>query len=188
MAIDRTAAAHAIDSFLRALGRDSAVEHELQGTGGRVADAFAELCAGYNVDTRGILSASRIPSKDGGLVIVRDIPVVTTCPHHLLPAMGVATVAMQAKEQLVGLGTIASLVDAYARRLTLQEAIGEGVVNDIERVLEPEWVACRLVLVHGCMVARGERAHGSKVETVAVRGASSNKGIAIAHAAIGVGT
>jgi len=187
MAIDRTAAAKAIDAFLVALGRDSAVEPELVGTGARVADAFAELTAGYVVDTKSQLAASSIVTKSGGLVVVRDIPVVTTCPHHLLPATGTATVAMQARDRIVGLGTIAEVVDAHARRLTLQETIGESVVADIERVLEPEWVGCRIVLVHGCMVARGERAVGSRVETVAIRGASSPKAVAVVHGALGVG-
>lgn len=192
MAIDRTAAANAIDAFLRALGREASVEPDLVGTGARVADAFAELCAGYVVDTRSLLAASAIVTKTtpnaSSLVVVRDVPIVTTCPHHLLPATGRATIAMQANERLVGLGTLAALVDAHARRLTLQERIGESVVADIEHVLAPEWVGCRIVLAHGCMIARGERAIGSNVETVALRGVSSPKAIAVAHGALGVGT
>ena len=188
MGIDRSAAAQAIDAFLRALGRDALVETELAGTGARVADAYGELTSGYAVDTKNLLAASVLPTKSGGLVVVRDIPVVTTCPHHLLPATGTATVALQARERILGLGTLASLVDAHARRLTLQERIGEGVVVDLEKVLEPEWCGCRILLTHGCMVARGERAVGSRVETVAVRGASSPKAIALVHGALGVGS
>ena len=105
------------------------------------------------------------------------------CPHHLLPASGTATIAVHVRHRLVGLGTLASLVDAHARRLTLQERIGEAVVADIEAVLEPEWVACRIVLVHGCMVARGERAIGSRVETTALRGATGESE-GRAHAAL----
>jgi GTP cyclohydrolase I len=188
MPIDRTAAANAIDAFLRALGRDPSNEPDLTGTGARVADAYAdELCAGYAVDTRALLSASAIEGASNGLVVVRDIAVTTMCPHHLLPATGTATIAMETRERLVGLGTLASLVDAHARRLTLQERIGEGVVSDVEAVLQPAWVGCRLVLVHGCMVARGERAVGSRVETVALRGTSTETAIARAHAALGVG-
>jgi GTP cyclohydrolase I len=94
---------------------------------------------------------------------------------------------MQTRERLVGLGTLVSLLEGHARRLTLQEHIGEAVVADIEAVLQPAWVGCRLVLVHGCMVARGERAVGSRVETVALRGASTEVAISRAHAALGVG-
>ncbi len=187
MAIDRTAAATAIDAFLRAIGRDPEREPDLVGTGARVADAYLdELCAGYAVDTRALLAASVITGLSPNLVVVRDIPVTTMCPHHLLPATGTATIAMHARERVVGLGTLASLVEAHARRLTLQERIGEAVVADLEAALEPLWVGCRLVLVHGCMVARGERAIGSRVETVALRSASGEP-LAHAHAALGVG-
>jgi GTP cyclohydrolase I len=191
MPIDRTAAANAIDAFLRAIGRDPSTEPDLVGTGGRVADAYVdELCAGYAVDTRALLGASVITSTthaSGGLVVVRDIAITTMCPHHLLPATGTATIAMLTREKLVGIGTLVSLVEAHARRLTLQERIGEAVVADIEAVLEPEWVGCRLVLVHGCMVSRGERAVGTSVETVALRGAASGETAMRAHVALGVG-
>jgi GTP cyclohydrolase I len=187
MPIDRKAAANAIDAFLRAIGRDPSTEPDLVGTGARVADVFAdELCAGYAVDTRKLLAASTIANGAEGTVVVRDIAITTMCPHHLLPATGTATVAMHTREKLVGLGTVASLVEAHARRLTLQERIGEAVVSDIAAVLEPEWVGCRIVLVHGCMVVRGERAIGTRVETVALRGAAGDV-VALAHAALGVG-
>lgn len=191
MPIDRTAAANAIDAFLRAIGRDPSKEPDLVGTGGRVADAYVdELCAGYAVDTRALLGASVIASTtqaSGGLVVVRNVAITTMCPHHLLPATGTATIAMLAREKLVGIGTLVSLVEAHARRLTLQERIGDAVVADIEAVLEPEWVGCRLVLVHGCMVSRGERAVGTSVETVALRGAESGETAMRAHVALGVG-
>jgi GTP cyclohydrolase I len=192
MPIDRTAAANAIDAFLRAIGRDPAREPDLVGTGARVADAYVdELCAGYAVDTRALLSASVIAeagTASGGLVVVRDVAVTTMCPHHLLPASGTATIAMQTRQRLVGIGTLVSLVEAHARRLTLQERIGEAVVSDIEAVLAPEWVGCRLVLVHGCMVSRGERAVGSRVETLALRGSALSGDAALrAQAALGVG-
>jgi GTP cyclohydrolase I len=188
--VDRSAAASAIDAFLRAIGRDPAVEPDLVGTGVRVADAFVdELCAGYAVDGRALLASSIVSAgaAAGGLVAVRDVPIVTMCPHHLLPATGVATIAMRARDRIVGIGTLAALVDAYARRLTLQERIGESVVADIEAVLAPEWAACRLVLGHACMIARGERATGASVETVAVRGAASADVLAQIHGVLGVG-
>jgi GTP cyclohydrolase I len=189
MPIDRNAAADAIDAFLRAIGRDPASEPELEGTGRRVADAYVdELCSGYGVDTRELLRQGAIHGPSPGLVVVRDVPIVTMCPHHLLPAVGTTTIAMHANERAVGLGTLAALADAHARRLTLQETIGEGIVADLMEVLAPEWCAARLVLSHGCMVARGERAVGSRVETVAVRGAESGKKLAAVHSVLGVGS
>jgi GTP cyclohydrolase I len=176
--IDKRAAATAIDAFLRAIGRDPSKEPDFAGTGERVADAYVdELCAGYAVDTRKLVEDNAIAmtasTTPGAVVIVRDIPVLTMCPHHLLPAMGTATVAVEPSARLIGIGTIAGLVEAYARRLTLQEHIGEGVVSDLAAVLAPAWVGCRITLAHGCMIARGERALGARVETVSMRGPST---------------
>jgi len=188
MSVDRAAAANAIAMFLRAIGRDPSTEPELAETGERVADAFLhELCQGYTTDTRARLAAASLPATGPVLVAVRDVPVVTTCPHHLMPAMGRATVAFQSTARVVGIGALAGLVEAHARRLTLQEAIGDRVVDDVAAVLAPAWVGCRMVLSHACMIARGERAVGASVETVALRGASSPELVAMAHAALGVG-
>ncbi len=65
---------------------------------------------------------------------------------------------------------IAELLDAFAHRLTLQEQIGEEVVATLARELDARWVACRLVMTHACVSARGERKHGARVETVAFAG------------------
>lgn len=190
MSIDREAAARAIEAFLCAIGRDPELEPDLVGTGTRVTEAFvADLCAGYGVDTRALLSShAMVAPASAGLVIVRDIPVVTTCPHHLMPAMGTATVAFQPRGRIVGLGALVELVTAHARRLTLQERIGASVVEDVEATLAPAWVGVRLVLAHGCMIARGERATGARVETVELRGVGSAEERLAANAALGVGT
>jgi GTP cyclohydrolase I len=182
--VDREAAARAIDAFLRALGRDPAREPELGSTGARVAAAWIdELLAGYAVDVDALVKGAVIPGTSR-LVVVRDIPVVTVCPHHLTLSSGAATVAIAPNERLVGLGAVAALVDAFARRLALQEQIGESVVAVLTRHLLPRWAACRLVLSHGCMTARGERAHGSRVETVAQAGGDPAEVLA----ALGVGS
>lgn len=182
--VDRGAAAAAIEEFLRAIGRH---EPELTGTGARVADMFLDdLCAGYGIDTRKLVLDSAMAAASPTLVAVRDIHVVTTCPHHLLPSIGTATIAFKATTNLVGVGTLVALIDAHARRLALQEAIGEEVTSVLDAVLAPEWVGCRIVLSHGCMIARGERAIGTNVETVALR-APPDK-VAEAHLTLGVGT
>lgn len=181
--VDRAAAAAAIETFLEAIGRR---EPELSGTGARVADMFVdELCAGYAVDTRALMADSAIAASCPTLVAVRDVHTVTTCPHHLLPSIGTTTIAFKATMRLVGVGALVALVAAHARRLALQERIGEEILSDLDAVLAPEWVGCRIVLTHGCMVARGERAVGADVETVALR-APPDK-VAEAHLALGVG-
>jgi GTP cyclohydrolase I len=183
--MDRDAAASAIDAFLRALGRDPEREPELVGTGARVAAAYAdELIAGYGVDVDALL-AQNVFAGTSELVIVRDIPVTTTCPHHLMPAIGLATVAFAPDEHLVGVGTIARVVDAFSRRFALQEQIGERVVSTLQKHLAPRWAACRLTLSHACMTARGERSHGARVETLALTGGDVDD--AAVYAALGLG-
>jgi GTP cyclohydrolase I len=183
--MDRDAAARAIDAFLRALGRDPEHEPELSGTGARVAAAYAdELIAGYAVDVDALL-APNVFAGTSELVVVRDIPITTTCPHHLMPASGFATVALAPEEHLVGVGTVARVVDAFARRFALQEQIGERTVAALQKHLAPRWVGCRLVLSHACMTARGERSHGARVETLALAGGDVDD--ATLHGALGFG-
>lgn len=183
--MDRDAAAQAIESFLRALGRDPQRDPELSGTGERVARAYAEeLLEGYGIDVDALL-ASNVFAGRTELVVVRDVPVVTTCPHHLMQSTGAATVAFAPDEHLVGVGSVARVVDAFARRLALQEQIGERVVSALQKHLAPRWAACRLTLSHSCMVARGERTHGVRVETIALAGGDVDE--ATVWSALGVG-
>lgn len=190
--MDRAAAAAAIEAFLRALGRDPATEPDLVGTGARVTAAFAdELCSGYDVDVAALLASNTLPVSEGNagdVVVLRDVAVATTCPHHLMTALGTATVAFSPATKIVGLGALAAVVDAFARRLTLQEAIGVGVVDALDAHLSPRWAACRLVLRHGCLEARGERQHGARVETVALSPRIRDDGTrALIHGLLGVG-
>lgn len=183
--MDREAAARAIDAFLRALGRDPEREPGLRETGKRVADAYAtELLSGYSVDIDAVLAANVFVGTSE-LVVVRDVPVATTCPHHLMPSSGWATVAFAPDGHLVGIGTVAKVVDAFARRLAMQEEIGEWVALALQKHVAPRWAACRIVLAHTCMTARGERSHGARVETVARAGEAVEE--AALYAALGVG-
>jgi GTP cyclohydrolase I len=184
---NRQAAARAVEDFLRAIGRDPAREPELAGTGARVADAYIdELCDGYGVNAAELLTKNSIEGESD-VVVVRDIAVTTTCPHHLLPASGTARVAYAPGKKLVGIGTIVHLVDAFAHRLTLQETIGDEVARALVQHLGATWAGCRLEMSHGCLVARGERRHGARVETVALAGLVNDATRAAAHRALGVG-
>jgi GTP cyclohydrolase I len=140
------------------------------------------------VDARLLLRENSM-AGDAELVIVRDVAVTTTCPHHLMQAQGRATVAFAPAGRLVGIGTVVSVVEAYARRLALQEALGEEIVEALDAELRPRWVGCRLILSHGCMISRGERAHGSRVETLALRGFAEGDvaGRLMAHQVLGLG-
>jgi GTP cyclohydrolase I len=174
MASNRGAAARAIDDFLRAIGRDPSKEPELEGTGARVADAFIdELCAGYEADVDAMLAANVIEeAQASNVVLVRGMTVTTMCPHHLMAGVGTAVVAYQPTTKIIGVGAVPRVLDALARRLVLQERIGEDMVAALERHLTPRWCVCRIAMSHACMTARGARAHGAELVTIAVRAQS----------------
>ena len=136
---------------------------DLKGTGERVAAAWADdFLQGENIDPAATLQAGSLLIEPGerSLVIVRNIAVATMCPHHLLPAHGSATIAYLPENRIVGFGTIAQVVDALSRRLTLQERIGAGVVTLLVSELGAQGALCRLSLQHSCLIARGERKAG----------------------------
>ena len=176
---DLAAAARALDEFLRALGQDARDNAELVGTGQRVAEAFAnEFCAGQGVDLAALVGPHRMPaplpkhaaSAGRARVLVRDLPIVSMCPRHLLPSEGTADVAYEPGPYIVGVGALAGLVETAARRLVLQETLGQEIVSVLAEALAPRWVVVRIRLAHACMRLRGERAHGSRVETTTSHG------------------
>jgi len=173
MAVDREAAKGAIADFLRALGRDPSVEPELEKTPERVVAAYAdELLSGYDVDVDRLIAegASTEPVSASGIVAVRGIRLATVCPHHLLPALGSATVAYAPGGLVLGLGTLARLVEAFARRLTLQERIGDSVVGALMSKAGAQGAYCEIELVHGCLSARGPCQTQARAVTVARAG------------------
>ena len=132
--------------------------------------------AGYGVDVKALIEGGSSPllarqeSDRHGIVVVRGVAIAAVCPHHLLPALGHATVAYRPGKQLLGLGVIAHLVDAYARRLTMQEAIGERVVEALLEIAGARGAYCALDLTHSCLSARGARQGAAVVRTVATGG------------------
>lgn len=170
MTVDRERVARAISDLLVAIGRDPAGDDELADTPRRVADLYAdELLVGEGRDPIADLRANRIDGR-AGTVVARALQVATICPHHLLPTQGTATLAFGADRHIVGVGALARLVDTAARRLALQETIGEVVADAIERVLEPRFVVCHLRLRHACMTMRRARDAHAIVETWTLRG------------------
>ena len=166
----RSEAERAIRDFLRALGHDPD-SPELTGTPKRVVEAFQdELLSGYAVDIPQLLAEGSEPAREhSGVVVVRGIAVSTVCPHHLMPAVGSATVAYAPGARLLGLGTIAHLVEAFAKRLTLQERIGTEVVNTLVSH-GARGAFCRLSLRHSCLSARGAEQHHASAITTARAG------------------
>jgi GTP cyclohydrolase I len=162
---DPKRAERALAEFLDALGFD--LEHEeLRGTPARVVSTYLnELICGEDVDIVALIEQGSMPGNSRNLVLVADIAVSTLCPHHLLPAQGHATVAYVPGRWLLGLGTVAALVNAYARRLTLQERITEAVVETLMQVAGAEGAFCSMKLDHACLRLRGQRQVSATVST-----------------------
>ncbi len=155
--------------ILAAIGEDPSREG-LEATPHRVAEAYTEFFAGIGVSTDALLAGSVIPGESGELVVIRDIEFRSVCEHHLLPFLGVAHVAYLPDTRVVGLGTIAKLVDIIAARPQLQERLTEEIADALETGLEPLGVLVVLDAVHGCVTSRGPRQVRSSTVTLAGRG------------------
>jgi GTP cyclohydrolase IA len=99
------------------------------------------------------------------MVLLRDIPVESVCEHHMAAIRGVAHVAYLPRERVVGISKLARLVDAYARRLQIQERLTAEIADELERTLRPRGVAVVIEAAHECMSSRGVRKHGALLMT-----------------------
>jgi GTP cyclohydrolase IA len=170
MPADLDAAAEAIEAFLRALDLPTEGDPELVGTGARVAKAFAEeLLSGYEMDPGEILS-SDTSTRAPGVVVLSGIATTAVCPHHLLPAHGTVTLGYLPGDRVAGLGALARLVQCRARRLILQEDLGQALVDDLVTHLGAKAAGCVVALEPTCVTARGARAHGAEAKTCTFAG------------------
>jgi GTP cyclohydrolase IA len=146
-------------------------------------EAYAnDLLSGYDVDVKALLTEGEAVSENkvSGLIALSGVAVSTVCPHHLLLSNGVASVVYRPGSRLFGLGTLAAVVNAYARRLSLQESIGEQVVQALVEHGGARAAYCEIRLVHGCLVARGSRQTGAELVTSARRGDWDSAELALA--------
>ena len=142
----------------------------LRQTPALVARAFSdELLAGYREGEKPLLKPLREAAPDA-LVVVRGIRFASICRHHLLPFHGVASVAYWPSGRLAGFSSLARLVETMARRLQIQEALSEEILDRLEASLSPKGSACLIEATHECMTCRGARQPGSRVITFRVRG------------------
>ncbi|HYV85622.1 MAG TPA: GTP cyclohydrolase I [Patescibacteria group bacterium] len=167
---DRAGLERAARLFLAAIGERS-LKSDQRRTPRRVASAWAdEILSGYAAEPARILGTA-FASRDRGMVVVRDIPFVSVCVHHLLPFQGSAHVAYLPAGRIVGLSKMARLLDALARRLQLQERLTRQVTAALDAALAPRGSACRIEAEHLCMTMRGARTRGARVITTSYSGA-----------------
>jgi GTP cyclohydrolase IA len=168
--IDQERAAAAVRELLLAVGEDPD-RPGLRETPGRVARAYAETFAGLWQDPADILATTFDEDHDE-MVLVRDIPMYSTCEHHLVPFHGVAHIGYIPGEdgRVTGLSKLARLVEVYARRPQVQERMTSQIADALAEVLKPRGVLVVIEAEHLCMAMRGIRKPGSTTVTSAVRG------------------
>jgi GTP cyclohydrolase I len=169
--VDLAAIAAGTRALLAAIGEDPEREGLLK-TPERVAKAYAELTRGYRMDladARG--DAIFTDDNDGSLVLMRDIPFVSLCEHHMLPFEGHAHVAYLPSKGIIGLSKMARIVERFARRLQVQERLTAEVANCLAEATEARGVAVVIVAEHKCMSMRGVAKTNSKTTTTCFLGA-----------------
>ncbi|MES2564348.1 MAG: GTP cyclohydrolase I FolE [Pseudomonadota bacterium] len=154
---------------LQELGEDAQREGLIK-TPERAAKALQFLTHGYSLDPAEILKSAMFREEYQQMVIVRDIEVYSLCEHHILPFFGKAHVAYIPNGQIVGLSKIPRVVDAYARRLQVQERLTVDIRNCIETTLKPLGVAVVIEAQHMCMIMRGIQKQHSIATTSAFTG------------------
>jgi GTP cyclohydrolase IA len=157
-----------IKDILLSVGEDPTREGLLD-TPKRVVKSWNELYKGYNQKAEDILT---VFSSDGydQIVLLKDIEVYSMCEHHMLPFIGKAHVAYIPDKKIVGISKLARLVDIYARRLQIQERIGQQVTDDLMRLLNPRGAACIIEAQHLCMLMRGVNKQNSVMVTSSLKG------------------
>ncbi len=154
---------------LELIGEDPAREGLLH-TPLRVAKSMNFLTQGYNMDAEEILKSAMFKEDYKQMVIVKDIDIYSMCEHHMLPFFGKAHVAYIPDGYITGLSKIARVVDAYARRLQVQERLTTQIRNCIQETLHPLGVAVVIEAQHMCMQIRGIQKQNSVTTTSAFTG------------------
>ncbi|MGY1615158.1 GTP cyclohydrolase I FolE [Geodermatophilus sp. SYSU D00691] len=168
--VDRPRAEAAVRELLIAVGEDPD-RPGLKDTPARVARAYTEIFAGLWQDPGEVLATTFDEDHDE-LVLVKDIPMYSTCEHHLVPFHGIAHIGYIPGDdgRVTGLSKLARLVEVYARRPQVQERMTSQIADALSDVLKPRGVLVVIEAEHLCMAMRGIRKPGSRTVTSAVRG------------------
>jgi GTP cyclohydrolase I len=161
----REEALAAVDTLIRWAGDDPSREG-LTGTPDRVARAYEEQFEGYAIDPVALLQRTfeEVEGYDE-MVLLRNIRFESHCEHHMKPIIGHAHVAYLPERRVVGISKLARVVDAYARRLQIQEKMTAQIANTISEVLQPQGVGVVIEAAHQCMTTRGVYKPGATMVT-----------------------
>jgi len=155
--------------ILNLIGEDPTREGLIK-TPHRVAKAMQYITHGYNLDPKSIIQSAIFNENHNEMIIVKDIELFSMCEHHMLPFYGKAHVAYIPNGKITGLSKIARVVDAYARRLQVQERLTTQIRDCIQDALDPLGVAVVIEAKHMCMMMRGVQKQNSVTTTSAFTG------------------
>jgi GTP cyclohydrolase I len=155
--------------LLDAIGEDPGREG-LRRTPDRAARALGFLTQGYRQDLDEIINDAVFKSTASEIILVKDIELYSMCEHHLLPFIGRAHVAYIPNGKVIGLSKVARIVDAFARRLQIQENLTTQIAESLMRCLEPSGVAVVVEAKHLCMMMRGVEKQNSVMKTSCLLG------------------
>ena len=167
----REEAEAAVRTLLRWAGDDPTREGLID-TPSRVARAYEEFFEGYTIDPVNLLERT-FEETDGydEIVLLRDIRLESHCEHHMVPIIGRCHVAYLPHRRVVGISKLARVVEAYAKRLQIQEKLTAQIANTIQDVLQPKGVAVVIEAAHQCMTTRGIHKPGVTMVTSRMLGA-----------------
>lgn len=144
-----------IEDMMQTLGLDL-TDDSLQGTPRRVAKMFVqEVFGGLNPNNRPKMSTFENQYKYGEMLVEKNIGVYSTCEHHLLPVIGRAHIAYISSGRVIGLSKLNRIVNYYAKRPQVQERLTMQIVQDLQKVLKTQDVACVIDAKHMCVITRG---------------------------------
>ena len=158
-----------IEQQLSLLGEDPN-RQALKRTPARVARALQFLTSGYRQDVARLINDAIFEEPNQEMILVRDIEVYSLCEHHLLPFFGKAHVAYIPDGRIIGLSKIPRIVDAFARRLQVQERLTEQIAAALDDALKPKGVGVIIEARHLCMMMRGVEKQNSSATTSAMFG------------------
>lgn len=165
----------AVETLIRYIG-DDATREGVKGTPERVLKSYEELFSGYNTNIEEILNKRFYDINGfGDLVLLRAINFHSVCEHHMLPFSGSVDIAYIPNGFVVGISKIARLVDAFARRLQIQEKMTVDIACAMQQCLNPIGVAVRVTATHTCMSVRGVSKEGSLMESIHYTGIFRDK-------------
>ena len=161
----------AVRTLIRWAG-DNPDREGLLDTPRRVAKSYRELFAGYEIDPVALLERT-FQEVDGydEVVLLRDIRLESYCEHHMVPIIGRCHVAYLPRDRVVGISKLARVVDAYSKRLQIQERLTVQIATTIDQVLQPRGVGVVIEAGHQCMTTRGVHKPGVSMVTSRLTGA-----------------